>query len=435
MNNFMKKIIGILLIFIITGCSGSNEDLTIEPITQMPVTENPQQIYYSNLIEAMQNFDFESNPEQDLTAAQSQFKQGLQFITTGRYEEAESIFSTLRTNTADSALAHYSGKILIELLYLQSKWQDLVALDSTTEGGLDSNNTAALVKAYSQAPPEKIIFPENEVELPLELSLSGVPQIEVEVHGMKKNFWIDTGASYSVLAADFAEKCGIQPIGTEKALAGTSTDARVEIRPTIIDEMKIGDIVIKNHPAMIMNKSDLEFKLFGLIRILKIDGIIGWNAIRQMDLTLDYKGGKAIIASPVLSENEERNLLWLGYPILKPKNLSGTPLLFGFDNGANETCISPNIFSKIDTSGSTIETIAVGGAGGNLQKFKAATIPQVSFVLAQNRLTFKNINAIDKTDEVFFQFDGIIGSDIAQNGSIRLDFTNGRFDLTVAKEE
>ncbi len=39
----------------------------------------------------------------------------------------------------------------------------------------------------------------------------------------------------------------------------------------------------------------MEFKLFGLLRLLKIDGIIGWQAIQNMKIEIDYKNKRTII--------------------------------------------------------------------------------------------------------------------------------------------
>jgi len=269
------------------------------------------------------------------------------------------------------------------------------------------------------------------VELPAKFGLSGTPEIEVEVNGVKKRFLIDTGAGLTVLSSDFAEACGVKSAGGETAKAGTATDVKVSIRPAVINKMSVGGLTYRNHPCIIIDKRDLEIKLLGFIKILKIDGIIGWNAVQQLDLTLDYRNKKVRIEKPVPSAaGLERNFFWLGYPVVKTAAVSGRPLFFGLDTGANRTSASDPILAKIDTSGMITKKVRIGGAGGKIESRMSREIPEMAVITGGNRLTFEGVRCDNSNFGSFFILDGILGSDAAKNGIMRLDFANGRFELT-----
>jgi hypothetical protein len=316
------------------------------------------------------------------------------------------------------------------LMMLQSRWKELLALNDRFVWDHDGSNTIALVRAYQTLPAETLTFPERPLEIPAKFGLAGAPEIEVKVNGIKKRFLIDTGASSMVLASDFAEACGVKPLGRDTVKAATSTEAKVLIQPAVVREFEIGGLVVRNHPSIIIDKKDLEFKLFGLIRILKIDGIVGWNAIQNMDMTVDFKNRKVRIQKPVKAASPERNFFWLGYPFIKATTSSGLPLYFGLDTGANQSHVSDPILSKIDTVGTKIQKVRVGGAGGKLETIQTLKVPTVPLVIGSNLLTFEGLRCGKSGDGLFFNFDGILGNDAAKDGIMRLDFTNGRFEIT-----
>ena len=188
------------------------------------------------------------------------------------------------------------------------------------------------------------------------------------------------------------------------------------------------ELLIKNHPVIIVDKSDMEIKLFGLIRLLKIDGIIGWPAIQNMKIEIDYKNKRTIIEKPVKIETEDRNLFWLGYPIVKLKTPDGINLNFGLDTGANKTSTYNNILKKISIEKAYDKKITRWSAGG-FEKTETKIIPNLKLTLNGKVLHFKVIRISLQKGIVFVKSDGRLGIDIAQNRSILIDYLNGRFEL------
>jgi len=201
----------------------------------------------------------------------------------------------------------------------------------------------------------------------------------------------------------------------------------VNIKPIVIDKLEIGDVKINNHPSILIDESDLKFKLLGIFTLIKIDGIIGWNAIRNMNLSIDYKKKEIIISKPVKREISDRNFFWLDYPIVSLNSEKGVSLLFKLDTGSDISSISENIFPKINPQNVQIENKTIGSAGGN-ENIESKVIPELTIILGKNSLNFKNISTHKSNNNSFLKTDGVLGSDILKGAVITIDYMNGRFD-------
>lgn len=283
-----------------------------------------------------------------------------------------------------------------------------------------------MAKAFSQSPDEVFLFPSEPVVVPLTFSMTGQPILEVTINGQKKRFWLDTGAGMTVLPSDIAELCHVTPINTKaKTNAATSTSKTVDIEPVNIDNITIDGFAIKNHKAFIIDKNNLKLKFLG-ITFMKIDGIIGWNAIQNMNLVIDYKQKKLTIRKPVKQARIDRNFYWFNYPVVKTMTNQGVATYFGLDTGANSTHLSENIFRKDSSLTDTFEkTNTVGGAGGTERKL-LKYVKNCTVILGDYSFNFKKISVNKANYTTFFSLDGVIGSDIFKSGSVNLDITNGR---------
>jgi predicted aspartyl protease len=419
----------IAIMLVNAGCAGHSGIISIESFEGFSRDSMPPEPVYRDSWEAMQHFNL------DITGNNQRFAQGLDHIINGNICAAESVMHVLFLDSSDTVTQMHAQSVLREIYILRSQWDSLIRLSSTPHADLNEQNTLKLIRAYNTAEKESIYFMGDSIALPMALNSSSQPLIEVKVNGVRKKFLVDTGASFTVIASDIAERARVLPIDESEASAATSTSVQVGIRPAVITSLKIGDLEIRNHPVLIIDKKDLEFKLLGLFRILKIDGVIGWNAIQNLDLTLDYKNKKALICKPVECDSAlgNRNLFWLGYPMLIGSDLYGRDILLNLDTGADRTDLFTPILSKIDTDGIQFMNIHVGGAGGR-EKQKIREIPSFSFVLDRHRIRMRKAVCRRGGFGTFFVADGIVGSDIAREGAIRLDFTNGRFKLIPGEE-
>ncbi|MEK0337275.1 MAG: DUF1016 N-terminal domain-containing protein [Nitrosopumilus sp.] len=430
-KNFIQynsvKLLLLSLVLIFSACSSSK--LTVSPTNGEYDFVSEKSVEYETFWEAIENLDFDYLSEKTLNDDQQQFYEALSSVVDGDIDTAVTQFQNLYNNSTDSLIQKHSEEIISKLYFLQSNWEKILELDKKSNNNLELENDIILFEAFSKSPKESFLFPSQPTIIPMDPVFFGSnPMIEVIVNGHKKKFWIDTGAGLSVVSSDVAEECNIFPIGTEKTTAGTGTNKRVSIQPAIIENLQIGELLIKNHPVVIVDKSDLEFKLFGLLRILKIDGIIGWPAIQNMKIEIDYKNKRTIIEKPIKIETTDRNFFWLGFPIVKLKTPDGKNLNFGLDTGANKTSIHKNILKKINIENGYDKKITHWSAGG-FEKTETKIVPNLSFILNGNVLHFKVIRISLQKGIVFVKSDGQLGIDIAQDRSIIIDYQNGRFEL------
>lgn len=419
------------LLLILSGCSISvgTGSLTITPVVE-PVAIQPVAPNYDDYWMAMRHFDFDYVDRNEVGTEYREFTRGLRLLMDDETAEAETLFMTLFESTEDTLLRWHSAEILQVIYTRQDKWNELVALNAHAPRGFDENNTVIMAAAFATAQPEKYHFPEKPVVLPTKLSISGTPMVEVTVNGVRKRFWIDTGAEMTVLSSDFAEECGVNVIGTEAAKVGTSTDIMIDMKPGVIKDFRVGDLQIENHPVIILEKKDLEVRLFKLIRIVKLDGIIGWNAIRNLEMILDYKNLTTTIRQPEKHPYNVRNFHFVVQPIVSLTDTLGKPLYFFLDTGANSTSLFEPALLKIDTTKAKSGKAFVGGAGGT-QRYQTTEIPELSIILGQHRLNFQKLSSHGNGENGFFYLDGMLGSDVAKNGALILDFQNGRCDLKM----
>ena len=409
--------------------SSSLELIDLETIPLRQKQTEPRADFWK----AMSNLDLGYADQYPDSTEQHLFASALHLIMGGQYNEAIPTLEHLVDTSSDSLMVERSGKLLFSTYMLTFEWEALIELDSKLPHGLDDLNTIAMIKGWSVHQEEQIHFPESPLSMKMEKSISGVPTIDVLVNGVKQTFWIDTGAEYTVLSSDIAEACGVDTISGTESKVGTSTDTVIKLWAGVIDKLEIEELTFEHHPVFIIPKEHLEFRLLKIFRILKVDGIIGWNAIQNLMLDMDYLNERITISKPEKNSTTERNLHFISQPFVTMLDTNGIPLQFFLDTGANQTALYPPSYAVFDTTGAEVVTAHRGGAGGFQEVNEYALLNQ-SLILGMTRIDFQKIKGtpqLGDTDADLIPFDGILGSDIAQDGRLIIDFQNGRCELKV----
>lgn len=360
--------------------------------------------------------DFELNTEQDA------FLKGMTLVTEGDYDSAKAIFGELNATSNDTVMVESAQEVLGSIYLYESRWDSLVMLGIPRDEG----DFLSFVKAYQLTDAESYLFPEETIILPMKLSLTGTPIIEVVINGHRRRFWLDTGAGLSVLSSEAATDCGIIPLSAVEAKALTSTTKKVGIQPAVIKEMRIGELEVRNHPAVIIDSENLEFKMLGMT-FMKIDGIVGWNLIQNLDITIDYSKKRISIRKPQHSPSPSPTFFWLDYPIATVSS-NGVPLHFFLDTGASGTGIYENAFRKLSFEKIREATNIVGGAGG-MERFEAKKIEELELVIKGENILLKNVTSYPERDAGFLKLDGILGADAFKKKRVHIDVTNGQFEV------
>jgi len=365
--------------------------------------------------------------------SERRFAQALASLMDGDLEKAEQGFADLRTSATDSIIRAGSRVIYTATLQYQEKWEALAALkNEPSQPKADRTDKASIewwAVAFKNVPPKTISFRTSSVMMPMSVSPVGTPLVAVRIGGKEYNFWLDTGSSMTMLASDVARDLNIVPLVPDTLEIVTST-GRVKAHPALLPMLQLGTLVIRNAPTMIVDESLMQMReprLIDLSLKVKIDGIIGFDIIRQLDIEVDYGETSLRVRNPATSRREsERNMFWVGLPIVRLTSDDGVPLHFGLDTGAQQTFVTETMLDKLQLQAARVESRRVGGLGGEIS-LRAPVLPDVRLFVRGFPILFRSAVVRAPVYQVLASLDGVLGGDVWNSGIVRIDMTNGIF--------
>lgn len=299
--------------------------------------------------------------------------------------------------------------------------ETLLAAPSLTRGDL------LFARSLATVPPERFVLV-GSARVPTDRVLSGCPEIVVRVNGRIRHFVLDTGASVTVLTSDVAETCEVEPLGTESATGQTASSEAVEFRPAVIGRLELGDLVIENHPTVIVDSDVLSLRVAGL-PVMKLDGIIGWPVFRHFAVRIDPDRGWTTFTRARFRDRGPRNLAWLGYPVVTLHTETGRRLNFGLDTGAARSGMRPRFLDKLP-AGSFDRTAAVAPGAGDKERVTPLRIRDVLLHLDGHELRFDQLATVEGVrGAAIWEPDGKLGFDVGGHGAVVIDWPAGRFEL------
>ncbi len=367
------------------------------------------------------------------TDSERKFALALTSLMAGDLEKAENGFAELRTTATDSIIRAGSRVIYTATLQYQEKWGALAALkNEPTQPNADRTDKASIelwAVAFKDVPPKTITFRTSSVMMPMQVSAVGTPLVPVRIGGKDYHFWLDTGSSMTMLASDVASDLNIVPLVPDTLEIVTST-GRVKAHPALLPLMQLGTLVIRNAPTMIVDESLMQMrepKPIELSSRVKIDGIIGFDIIRQLDLEVDYGETSLRVRNPETSRREsDRNMFWVGLPVVRLMSGDGIPLHFGLDTGAQQTFVTETMLDKLQLQAARVESRRVGGLGGEIS-LRAPVLPDVRLFVRGFPILFRSAVVRAPVYQVLASLDGVLGGDVWNSGIVRIDMTNGIF--------
>src|SRR3984893_4475532 len=125
-----------------------------------------------------------------------------------------------------------------------------------------------------------------KTELPIRLASPSKPLILVDVHANGRGpfqFAIDTGTSTTAIAPELAKQLGVSssPIGV-----GTTAGAGVDVTAGTLKSFHVGGAKIDNMTVVVADFFTMLSNAIGV----KLDGIIGYNFLRNFHVAIDYPG-------------------------------------------------------------------------------------------------------------------------------------------------
>ncbi len=367
------------------------------------------------------------------TDSEKKFAQALASLMAGDFEKAEHGFAQLRLTATDSVIRAGSRVIYTATLQYQEKWDVLAALkDEPSQPKADRTDKASIewwAVAFRNIPPPTITFRSQSILMPMLVSPVGTPLVPVRIGGKEYHFWLDTGSSMTMLASDVARDLNIVPLVADTLEIVTST-GRVKAHPALLPQLQLGNVLVRNAPTMIVDESLMQMrepKTIEMSSKVKIDGIIGFDIIRRLDVEVDYGDNSLRVGNPATSKREaDRNMFWVGLPVVRLTSSDGIPLHFGLDTGAQQTFVTETLLGKLQLQAARVESRRVGGLGGEIS-LRAPVLPDVRLFVRSFPILFKSAVVRAPVYQVLASLDGVLGGDIWNSGVVRIDMTNGIF--------
>jgi predicted aspartyl protease len=361
---------------------------------------------------------------------QRRLSDALEAFFNGRTDEADSIVVKLLSahdrDVREAAHVTYGA-----ILTANGDWDHLAAYADSAGRDKRTQRDAAGVESW--APAFKgiqtgINFGDSVTSVPLTRSMTGVAIIPVVVNGVKRHFWLDTGSSITILTSEVASASQVAGIGGD-TLELVSSVGRLSTRAAVVGSLQLGGVTVTNAPAMIVSNEALQVREATTgMPPQPIDGVIGFDLIRSLDLTIDDAHSRVTIRKPA-TRSVARNLSWFGVPIVTLLTEGGTAVHMLLDTGAEETFGTGNLARKSNARWREAERRTVQGFGGTRTE-SGIVIPRVRLFLGDVPLSFERIFLYDANYPTIFTLDGTLGSDIGRGGTVRIDMTNGRLDIS-----
>ena len=349
----------------------------------------------------------------------------------GKNEEAASTVVPLLA-AQDSVVRNAARITYGAILTAEGNWSRLAAYaDSASRETPDAAGVETWAPAFKGV-STTVAFADSASAVPLGRSATGVAVIPVMVNGVTRHFWLDTGSSITILTSEVADASKVVGIGGDTLQLVTAV-GRLPTRAAVVKSLKLGGVIVTNARAMIVNAAALQMReVASGMPPEPIDGVIGFDLIRSLDLTINDITGRVIIRKPsfrTADVNRPRNLMWYGVPIVNLLSENGSEVHLVLDTGAQETFGTPGMARKTNAHWRAAERRTVRGFGES-ESESGIVMPSVRLFLGDVPLTFRRVFLYEALYPTIFTLDGTLGSDIGRGGVVRIDMTNGRLDVS-----
>jgi len=361
----------------------------------------------------------------------------LQTLMASDPEGAAVAFGALYSSAKDPVVRGRSRVGLTMALSWSSDWPRLARVttnvDSTFADAAEAERQSSVerwAQALADVPAPEVQVPDDPIVLPMRRSAFGTPVITVRVNGRPHEFWLDTGASMTLLSAEVALQTGVY-LAAPDTLALGVVAGHIPARAVIIDSLDIGPVKARGLSAAVVEQRMLRLDrrmVHGQMESIPIDGVIGTDLLRRMDVVLDAGAGTMTIRRPRPDPRAKRNLYWVGYPVVKLVTRDGRPVLFGLDTGAEGTYVTTALLRKLPRTAVAARRMTLGGLGTGKERTEWVA-RDVALSDGDYAISLRNAPVTPERRWTFVVFDGVIGSDVALATRMHLDFTNGVFDV------
>lgn len=304
--------------------------------------------------------------------------------------------------------------LLEELYYYAGRYHEYLQLADSMAFHSSSYELARLLAGQ---PDLRIHLLNDNLQLPFALKHKGHVVINARINGQLIRLAVDSGAQRTFISNRIAKAIGLKKLAQVRAInyEGQSVPASMSLADSLI----MNGLSIYNLPV-----STASLPLPG------IDGLLGWDVLRQFTLIIDYPNRQLSLQKPIPDSTLARNLLGGSEPMLLVRGPSNNQLNFFLDTGSNEklrlyptglTKIGPHQLGRKLSIGTHVgRWIHIG-----LEK----QVRQLTLSIDGRQRQFRR-SILYKSDKIIGQFlsDGLIGGGSFRHGRLTLDAPNHHFN-------
>jgi hypothetical protein len=282
----------------------------------------------------------------------------------------------------------------------------------------DVENSLLIHEGLKGVPPQQISL--KKVSLKWKYNKLGLIEIPIKAKSSTLGIVFDTRAHISTVTQSFAKKLGLKILDVSFEESSGLTGIKFKSGLGVADSLYLGDMLIQHAVFQVLPDEQLHFPSINYT----LEGILGFQVIKQLNEVQIYRGGDFII-SPNSTPGNLNNLVFDGSTTVISVIHDTDTLSFHFDTGATGSEFYSNYFnrykSEILKNGKT-DTVETGGAGGSIKTLDYI-LPIIDLIIGEKKIELKDV-AIHTTPTFKGQkYNGNIGQDvIAQSGEMILNF-------------
>jgi predicted aspartyl protease len=407
-SHFSKKW---LTLFVITAACAAAPRVSLE-IAPAPA---PLERGYADFWEAALALDYERAGLLATSEPQRDYSRALGALADGRIAEAQALLAGL----AGDAQAAPRARALLAAVVKEGA----TIPDAAFSSRVDRSFVEALHEARSA---ERWIFPAEPVVLPFERGGSATPLVPVRVGGRDAVLGLDTGAGLTVIGSELAEAVGARRLGARTGARDAHGEG-VQVELALVD-LEIGAIRIQRHPVIVIDSARLRFKVAG-IQIASFDGVLGWNAIAPLRITLDNAWKTIRFERSGGAVRGGGDLLWIGEPYVRARASNGLPLTLFLDTGASRTALSEPVAALAGLRSDERKSTLVMGAGSS-RRMEVTVHRGAALHVGGARVAFDELQSMEPRSSGYAVRDGVLGADALRGGKVVLDPAAREFTIS-----
>lgn len=303
--------------------------------------------------------------------------------------------------------------LLDELYFWPGRYNEYLHLADSM--GFHSSNYE-MARLLASQPALRIYLLKDSLQIPFAFKHKGHVVINMQINGRSIRLAVDSGAQRTTISQAVAKRMGLKSLAVVSLTNydGQSVPASIGLADSLI----LNGLYIYNLPIVAAS-----------LPIPGIDGLLGWDVLRQFALLIDYPKSQLILHQSIPDSTLEPNLLGGSRLMLSLRSASGNQLNFVLDTGSDEKLrISPTGLTKIGPYQIGRETSIGSSVGRRIRVGIEKQVRRLTISIDNKKQQFRR-TILYKSDEIIGQFrkDGLIGGASFRKGRLLLDAPNHHF--------